>query len=82
MNGISAAAQTSWVGSQRPATPLCGGIQSTIERLFPAPSVPRPQLIFGIGWESGLHVDAIEDLAESWNLPHGGGDHIESEHSR
>ena len=53
------------------------GIQSTIDRF----SVRAPLLpfsgIFGLGWDDvGYTSSSIEGLAHSWNLAHGGGDHI------
>ncbi len=78
MKWYSLDANTSWGGYAEARDNLsAAGVQNTIDRFSARPPFLPISGIFGIGWDDvGYLSTTIEDLAESWNLAHGGGDHI------
>jgi alpha-mannosidase len=53
------------------------GVQNTINRFSARPPFLPFSGIFGIGWDDVSYTSStLETLAHSWNLAHGGGDHI------
>ncbi len=69
---------TSWGGYAEARDNLSSaGIQATIDRFSArAPLLPFSG-IFGIGWDDVSYTStADESLAHSWNVAHGGGDHV------
>jgi alpha-mannosidase len=78
MKWYQLAANTSWGGYAEARDNLSGAaIQNTINHFSVRPPLLPISGLFGIGWDDLSYTSpAVESLAQSWNLAHGGGDHV------
>jgi alpha-mannosidase len=69
---------TSWGGYAEARSHLAfAGIQAAIDHFTPRPPLLPITGLFGIGGDDlSYTANTVEGLAESWNIAHGGGDHI------
>ncbi len=78
MKWYELAGNSSWGGYAEARDNLSSaGVQQTINRFSVRPPFLPFSGIFGIGWDDVSYTSSsLETLAHSWNLAHGGGDHI------
>ena len=78
MKWYQLASNTSWGGYAEARDHLTdAGIQATIDHFAPRPPLLPISGLFGIGWDDLSYTQStIEGLTESWNIAHGGGDHM------